>query len=124
MLGCKMRVSCKNLFRKLEILPLASQYILSLMLFVIKSKNEFVVNSEIHSINTRHYNLHQPISKLTKYQKVIYYSGLKVYNNLPPHIKDTSDDLKKFEAQLKQFLHVHSFCSLQEHFHYKSFSRH
>jgi hypothetical protein len=35
----------------------------------------------------------------------IYYSGLKVYNNLPPHIKDTSDDLKNFEAQLKQVLH-------------------
>jgi hypothetical protein len=46
MLGCKKRVSCRNLFRKLDILPLASQYILSLMLFVVKNKNEFTVNSD------------------------------------------------------------------------------
>jgi hypothetical protein len=60
MLGYRRRVSCRNLFRKLEILPLASQYILSLMLFVVKNKNEFVVNSEIHGINTRqHYNPYQ-----------------------------------------------------------------
>jgi hypothetical protein len=50
MLGCKKRVSCRNLFRKLEILPLASQYILSVMLFVVKNKNEFIVNSEIFMV--------------------------------------------------------------------------
>jgi hypothetical protein len=87
------------------------------MLFVVKNKNKFIVNSEIHGINTRqHYNLHQPLSNVAKYQKRIYYSGLKVYSNLPPHIKDTSDDLKKFEAQLKQFLHLHSFYSLKNIF--------
>jgi hypothetical protein len=38
MTGCNSRVSCRNLFGKLEILPLASQYILSLMLFVVNNK--------------------------------------------------------------------------------------
>ena len=51
-LGCRRRDSCRNLFRELEILPLASQYILSHMFFVIKNKNKFIVNSEIHRINT------------------------------------------------------------------------
>jgi len=37
MMGCKNRVSCRNLFRRLEILPFISQYILSPMLFVIKN---------------------------------------------------------------------------------------
>jgi hypothetical protein len=61
MLGYKKRVSCSSLFRKLNILPLASQCIFSIMLFVIQNKNQFMVNSEIYSINTRqHYNLHQP----------------------------------------------------------------
>ena len=32
-------VSCTNLFRSWEILPLVSQCILSLMLFVVKNKN-------------------------------------------------------------------------------------
>ena len=44
MMGCKNRVSCRNLFRRLEILPFVSQYILSLMLSVNKNKNLFTLN--------------------------------------------------------------------------------
>jgi hypothetical protein len=36
MLDCRRRDSCKKLFRNVEILPLASQYIFSLKLFLIK----------------------------------------------------------------------------------------
>jgi len=43
MLGCKKRVSCRSVFRKFKILPLESWYILSLLLFVIKNKNHFMV---------------------------------------------------------------------------------
>jgi hypothetical protein len=90
-----------------------------------KNRNEFILNSEIHGLNTRQQsNLHQPLANLRKYQKGIYYLGTKVYNNLPPHIKDVSHYLKKFEAQLKQFLQLHSVYSLQEYFRYKSFLRH
>jgi hypothetical protein len=91
MLGCRRRDSCRCLFRELEILPLASQYIFSLMLFLAKNRNEFTVNSEIHGINTRQQNnLRQPLANLRKYQKGVYYLGTKFYNNLPPHIKDVS----------------------------------
>jgi hypothetical protein len=38
MMGCKNRTSCRNLFRRLEILPFVSQCILSLMFFVAKNK--------------------------------------------------------------------------------------
>jgi len=44
MLGYKQRVSCRNLFTRLKMLPLALQYILLLMLFVIKNKNLFTLN--------------------------------------------------------------------------------
>jgi len=48
-------------FNKLNILLLQSQYILSLVLFVINNKNKFAANSEIHSSNTRNKsNFHQP----------------------------------------------------------------
>jgi hypothetical protein len=53
MIGCNDRASCRNLFGKLEILPLASQYILSVMLFVVNSKNLFILNSDNQDINTR-----------------------------------------------------------------------
>jgi hypothetical protein len=118
MMGCRKEVSCRKLFRKLKILPLMSQYILSLMMFIIK-KNQFTVNSELHNISTRqHTNLHPPTSNLTGYQQGIYYSGVRVYSNLPLHIKRLSDDPKNFELQLKKFLYLHSFYSLEEYFQY------
>jgi hypothetical protein len=39
MMGCKNGVSCRKLFRRLELLPFVSQYILLLMLFVVKNKS-------------------------------------------------------------------------------------
>jgi hypothetical protein len=56
MTGGNNRASCRNLFRKLEIMPLASQYILSLMLFVVNNKNLFVLNSDKHNVSVRHAN--------------------------------------------------------------------
>ena len=97
MMGCRKEASCRNLFRILKILPLMSQYILSLTMFIIKNKNQFTVNSEIHSINTRqHTSLHQPTSNFAGCQQGIYYSGVRVYNNLPSHIKQLSYDTKNF----------------------------
>jgi hypothetical protein len=86
----------------------------------------FTVNSEIYRINTGHQqnNLHKPSVNLKKYQKGIYYLGTKFYNNLPQHIKNAFGEIKKFEAQLKEFLHLHYFYSLQEYFSYKSPLRH
>ena len=58
MKGCRSKDSCRKLFLNLEILPFPSQYILSLLLFMIRNKNQFQINSEVHEINTRqHENL-------------------------------------------------------------------
>jgi len=46
--------------------------------------------------------------------------GIRIFNNLPPHIKDLSSKVRKFEIYLKQFLHIHSFYSMEEYFQYKS----
>jgi hypothetical protein len=65
MLGWISRDSSTNLFKKLKILPLPSQYLFSLLFFVIKNRNQYTVNSEIHHINTRqHLNFHQPLPSL------------------------------------------------------------
>ena len=74
MLGCRRFASCRNLFKKLKILPLMSQYIFSITMFIVKNKHQFTVNSEIHNINTRqHSNLHQPAPNLTGFKQGIYY---------------------------------------------------
>ena len=46
--------------------------------------------------------------------------GIKIFNNLPPYIKDTSNDVRKFEICLERFLHIHSLYSTEEYFQYKS----
>jgi len=82
--GSRPRDSCRELLKHLRILPLHSQYILSLLTFVVDNKNLFYVNSEIHSFNTRrNFNLNQPQANLALCQKGAYYSGIKVFNNLP-----------------------------------------
>jgi plasmid replication initiation protein len=54
-------------------------------------------------------NFYQPITNLTIYQRRVNYMGIKIVNNLPPYIKNISNNVRKFEICLKQFLHIHSF---------------
>ena len=92
-------------------------HILSLLLFTVRNKNHFQVNSEIYHTDTRqHANFHQPSVNITKYQKAAYCVGVKVYNILPSYIKTESDNPKKFKTVLQNFLYKHSFYSLDEYF--------
>jgi hypothetical protein len=115
--GIRSRDSGRKHFKKLKILPLQSQYILSRFLFVINKREYFMVNSEIHNISTRTKSyVHQPISNLSTYQKGTYYSGIKVFNSLPTQIKDLSRNINQFKRAPKNFLHFHSFYTLDEYF--------
>jgi len=117
MVCCKNRVSCRNLFRRLEILPFVSQYILLLMLFVVRKENLFILNSENYTKSTKQFNnFYQPITNFTIYQRGGHYMGFMIFNNLPPCIKDISNNVRKFEICLKQFLHIHYFYSIEEYF--------
>jgi hypothetical protein len=59
-----------GLFKKLHILPLQSQYIFSILLFVVKNRNYFRSNTDIHYINTRfNHNLHLPSTNLSVVQR-------------------------------------------------------
>jgi hypothetical protein len=90
------RESCCELFKKLNILPLQSQYILSLLLFVVQNIREFTSNSEVHAINTHHKSdLYPPSVKLTKCQNGACYSGIKVFIHLPQNIKNLSRNVKQ-----------------------------
>ena len=80
--------SCRDIYRKLQILPLPSQYVFSLLVFVNKNRSCFISNCEVHDMNTRHnHNLHLPSANLTVVQKGVLFSGSKIYNHLPLNIK-------------------------------------
>jgi hypothetical protein len=116
----RMRDSCRELFKKLEILPLYSQYIFSVSIFVIKSKHLFYTN-QIYSIHTRFKtNLHPPTTNLTKFQKGVYYSAIKIFNNLPHNIRDLANEIVLFQNALKRFLL--SFYNSKEYFNYQRYS--
>jgi hypothetical protein len=115
MAGAKRRASCRKLFKKFSILPLASEFLFSLLSFVVDNREKFQTNSHIHSISTRYrHNLHAPNTNLNKYQNGVYYSGIKLFNNLPPYIKNLNHNVKIFKPVLKEYLLTHSSCSVEE----------
>jgi hypothetical protein len=101
MMKAKPKDSCRELFKKLGILTLYSQYIFSTLMFVVKHKDLLKVNTEVHEINTRHeLDFHVPSVRLTRIQKGLYYSGITLFNALPLRMK---------QAALKVFLIENSF---------------
>jgi hypothetical protein len=104
MTGSRTKDSCRKLFTKLEILPLPSLYIFSLLRFVIKNKELFITNIQIHSYGTRQCtDLHYPSVKLKKFQTRVHYMGVKLYNSLPTYIKTEINNAKIFELLLRNF---------------------
>ena len=73
------RDSCRQLFKKLGILPLTSQYTFSLLLFTVNNKALFQINFEIRSIN-----FSSTTCQFDNIQNGTYYTGIKSFQ-LPPH---------------------------------------
>jgi len=77
---------------------------------VIKNKHLFSTNYQIHRVHIRFKtNLHPPIANLITFQKGVYYSGIKIFNNLPHNVKDLANEIKLFRNALKRFLLSNSF---------------
>ena len=115
----RTRDSCWELFKSLRILPLASQYIFSLLMFVVKNRELFNLNSDIHYFATRYNNnFHLPSAQLTLFQRGVYYSGIKIFNHLPLSIKNLSRDIRQFKRALKGFIQLNSFYSLEEYYNF------
>jgi hypothetical protein len=82
-MNVNFKTSCRGFFKRLNILPLYSQYTFSLLLLVVKNMHLFVKNAEVHTINTpQSVNLHLTSVKLTKYKKGTY-MGAEMFNHLP-----------------------------------------
>jgi len=49
----------------------------------------------------------------------VYYSAIKIFNNLPHEIKDLANDILPFQNALKRFLLANSFYNSKEYFNYQ-----
>jgi hypothetical protein len=54
MAGTKRRASRRELFKEFNILSLATEFLLSLLAFVVDNIENFQTNSDIHNISTRY----------------------------------------------------------------------
>jgi IS1 family transposase len=93
MLGAHPRTPCRNLFKKLESLPVPCQYIFSLMNFFVNNQENIQTTPSVHSINTRNKDhLHRPIANLSCFQKSAFYSGIKIFNRLPHSLTNIKNE--------------------------------
>jgi len=75
-------------------IPFKSKYIFSLLLFITNNNRYFTYSKKKNSVHTRHSNdLYLPLTKLVIYKRGAYYSHIKIFNNIPPDIKNTSGNL-------------------------------
>ena len=92
MTGSRPGTSCKPLFQSLGILTVPSQYILSLMNFVLQNIERFTPNIEVHNFNTRNkLKFHKPVTSLILYQKGVYNMSIRIFSKLPEHITNLAE---------------------------------
>jgi hypothetical protein len=110
MAGVKQRISCRELIKKFNILPLVSEFLLSLLSFVVDNAEKFHTYPDICNINTRHkHDLHQLSANLTSYQKSAHYAWIKLFSSLSDSIISSSYDIKLFKLALNDYLLSHSY---------------
>ena len=116
MAGAQSGTTCRSLFKKLEILPVPCQYILSLINFIINNQEIFQTNSSIHNINIRNkHHLHRANAHLSCFQNSTFYVGIKIFNILPSNVTILKVRQGKCKAALRKCL-THSFYSVDEFF--------
>jgi ferric iron reductase protein FhuF len=84
---------------------------------VVNNKHLFTNNLDVHNHDTRcAKNFHLPITNLTMYQKGAYFTGIKIFNYRPTHIKNVTNEIEVFKKILKRFLLDNSFYFIDEYY--------
>jgi len=108
MTNSKKMDSCWEMSETMEILPFSSQYIFSLLLYMVYNQHLFIKNLEVHNHDTTSANsFHLPITNLTKYRKGAQYAGIKIFIHLPTHIKCAANEVHVFKSAWKSVLLFH-----------------
>jgi hypothetical protein len=89
-------------------------YILEVTYFIRKYCQSFEQNSKVHKYNTRRIlDIHVKLQKTEIHKESVINMGTKVYNNLPTFLKEI-DDYKTLKKELKLFLLLQAFYSVEE----------
>jgi hypothetical protein len=115
MLRLGLRSPSREGFKKLDILTVPCLYIYALMLFVVKNPNIYQTNNSMHNLNTRQQDrLHVLSVRFSSIQKGVYYSSIKILNQLPQSIPTFHSNVHIFRTKLKNCLLTNAFYSIEE----------
>ena len=115
MIGVNTTTSFRQFFKELNILTLASLYILELSCFIKKYCQSLVFSADVHNYNTRRkMDIHIQSYRTNLYKNSVINMGTKIYNKLPEYVKGI-DSYKFFKKALKSFLLCNTFYSVEEY---------
>jgi len=87
------------------------------MLFAISNLNIYQTNSSVHGMNTRQKNkLHigLPSVSLSSIQRGVYYSSVKIFNQLPQNIFKYCNNIHSLKTLLRDHVVKHAVYSIDE----------
>jgi hypothetical protein len=105
--------SCRQIFKELRILTIASLYILEVISF---KKTPPVCRAKLkysHIQYTREMDIHIQSYKTDLHNRSAVNMGSKLYSKLTDYIKK-KESYKHFRKELKSFLLLHTFYSVEE----------
>jgi hypothetical protein len=113
MAGAPLRTTCKGLSEQLEILPVASQYmVLSLMNFIISNQKNVQTSSSIQNVHARNkHRLHRPNADLSCVPKSTFCDGIRIFNSSPLSVAI----LKNARAAVRKYPHTHTRARARTH---------
>lgn len=110
----KHRTSCRTYFKDSGIMTMINTYIFKISILIHKKQHELPRPSDRHEYNVRNQNINLPNYNYDRIRNGPLYSGIKIYNHLPIHMKMLTNN--KFKKKIKNLLHQHVFYTLQEYF--------
>lgn len=111
--GVRSWCSCRDLFKKYDLLTLPAIYILELLLYVKRNQNSFVSVGSFHEYNTRFGDsLMIPDHNLTLFEKSPYFMGIRLFNKLHESVKNLN--FVNFRSRVIRFLVSSAPYSVQD----------
>jgi hypothetical protein len=106
--------SCREAFVHLNIMTVVSLYLFETLTFVKRNLNKIENDSVTHSYDTRaKSNYIRPLKhKTKKFEKSVSFSGIALYNKLPPAIKELQ--MSQFKCKLHKFFINNAFYCINE----------
>lgn len=106
---------CRPLFVKSGILTVPSLYVYSCLLYVKRNLNQFAINSDIHSHNTRQkLNLRVHYHQYSNSMKNWYAMSTRLYNSLPSNVKELA--FNNFKNYLREILASNCLYTVEDFF--------